>query len=259
MRTLLITLFLLLSKGYVHSSELPAEKEDKWQIQFNYARLYNYRYARIPPNADSGPPYLAYLDTGHIATYSNSISLLIQRKIWKFIHIQTGFILSRRGYLGSYTKYRNFNIIEWYPSKCIFMPLTILLCHTFENHLFLSLGMGGERKLLTFKEKIYWPTTLAKSSKGFFGYDWNKNRNLDPNTIIEDDYPTVNKTMFHITTNVGFKINKRTILALNFNYCFYPKFYKVTIYGGDPNLNLTYILEEKPYILGAGASIAYSF
>ena len=41
-------LVLLLRKGNVLSSELPAEKENKVQMQFNYSRCYNYRYARMP-------------------------------------------------------------------------------------------------------------------------------------------------------------------------------------------------------------------
>lgn len=268
MRTLLITLFLILCKGNVHSTELPAEKEDKWQIQFNYDKLYNYRYAKISENAFLNSldhsfmlAQAAYIDTGHIATYTNQLGLMIQRKIWKFIHLQTGFTFSRRGYLGTYVKHNQtpFKTIELLPRKVIFFPMFILFSFKIKEKLIFELGMGVERRIFTISEFLNQDSQLDTHSKGFFGYQLDKTRMLDSKTTVINKSAGLSGINYGIVAKVGFKLTKRFDISINGNYSVQPKYFKVDTRSSDQSLNYSYIYESKPYILGIGTGIAYSF
>jgi hypothetical protein len=265
MRTIIYYLLLLYSGQKIYSNELPESKPLNWQIQFKYVRQYNYRLARLPasviasPANTTLPSKLAYLDTGHIATYTNLIGLMVQRKIWKFIHLQTGLTMSRRGYLGSYVKYSNHNEIHLIPRKIIFLPIIINLNFVVRKKILLEFGFGRERSIFFLKEKVYWPTTLENSSKGFFGYQWVKSRNLDQQTKVEIHEFGFAGSNYLLTLSIGYKFNKRTILGVNGNYSLRPKYYTVNSISGDPTLNHSYIYETKPYIIGLGATIAYAF
>lgn len=265
MRIIIYFLLLLCSGQKIYSNDLPESNPLNWQIQFKYARHYNYRFARLPANVLANhanqnlPSKVAYLDTGHIATCTNLIGLMIQRKIWKFIHLQTGLTMSRRGYLGSYVKYPNYNEIQLIPRKVIFLPFIINLNFKVKKKILLEFGFGRERSIFFLKEKVYWPTTLEKSSKGFFGFEWDKSRKLEPKTIINKQSSGVSSSNFILNLSFVYQFNKKILLSLNANYSFISKYYEVSSQNGDPALNTRLTYETKPFIIGLGATFGYAF
>lgn len=256
-----IFLSLICISNLVLSAEMPENKQKIWNIHATYSKIYNYRYARPSTNSIIGPELKAYLDTGNIACYTNSIGALVQRNLWKFIHLQTGFSISRRGYLDSYTLYSHSpqKSIEWIPQKVISIPLTINLIHKFKNSMQFGFGLGVEGIILSIREIPNQETTLKKHSSGFWGYSWNKNRKLDTNTWINQSSYTSESPMWNLQTHFGIRILNSIWIIIGTTYSSGFKFFQITRRGGDPTLNLRYTYETKSYFLSSNVSLAYSF
>lgn len=270
-----MNLHLLCVTKLAFSQETKFERKQKWQVSINYARLFNYRYAKLPDYLLVDPinhpinHQLSHLDTGNIAIYSNLIGVMIQRRIWKFINIQTGATQSRRGFLGAYLKRNKFdnngNFIGTYnefqitPKKIISIPIILNFYFSVKNKLQLQFGIGKEIISLVLKEKVYYPTTLGKSSSGFFGYDWDKNRKLKKGTLINSQYGNGQSSYNFLAVGIGYKLNSRLLLSINGNYSVSPKYYNLDYDGGGAYSYLRFDYDVKPYYFGFGSSVSYCF
>ncbi len=259
MKTILFFFVIFCNGINAFSAEVNPEKKLKWELQLKYGRLYNYRYAKLPPDVDNSEPYVSYLDTGHIATYTNLLGFLIQRKIWKFIHLQTGLTLSRRGYLGTYVRYSTHNEIDIIPRKVIFIPFILNFNFMIKKKLKLEVGIGREWGVFTANEILDHNSKLYPHSNGFFGYQWAKRRTLESKTIVADRGSGVAGINHVLNVSIGYKINQRFLISVNGNYMVEPHYYRVRASRGDPTLNLPYKYEVKPYIIALGTSLAYCF
>jgi len=239
------------------SAEEQILKKTNWQFGLNYAKLYNFRYARHSGLKDKSESYFAYLDSCHIPTYTNQLGFTIQRKIWKFIHLQSGISYGRRGYLGTYEKKSGIrNEIHIIPKKALFIPLNINFSYTLKDKIFLQGGFGKEVSVWVQKEPTILPYPILKqTSSGFFGFRWNKNR-VGNETIVNDrsftNFGGINNVL---SISIGFKFSESLLAAINGNYSFRTKYYQVTTY--DSYLNHTY--EVRPYIFAYGVSFVYCY
>jgi len=255
-------LSLLFLTNLVFSVELPDNKKKIWNIQATYAKLYNYRYARTSANSYLGPELMAYLDTGNIACYTNSIGVLVQRNLWKFIYLQTGLSFSRRGYLDSYvlSDFPPYKILPKIPWKVISIPITIYVIHNFKNSLQIGAGLGFEESLYYNIRNYDRKISLKENSNGFFGYRWNKNRLLDPNTLIDVANEGFGlRVDWILQTQIGFPIFRNIAVLFRLSYSSWFRFNEVTRYGGDPTLNMSYTYEMKSYFISSSVSLSYSF
>ena len=272
MKKFIFTLFLLHVINHVCASEMPPIKENYWQLKFQYARLYNYRYAKIDERFHSAlidsefmNAQVANLDTGHIPTYTNLLGFMIQRKVWKFINLQTGFNMARRGYLGTYAKYPTYNSIFIVPTKVIFIPIILSLNFYIKKKFFVETGIGFETAVIYAKgpRKTRYTNpsqTLENQSSGFFGYSWNKNRKLHPETKMVNSGGSLSSENIVVILNFGYKFSERILCTLNGSYSCGLKYWKSGgyVFGAD-ELNVEYYYKSKEFIFGFGCSLAFCF
>ena len=239
-----------------------------WSVKLHYARLYNYRYAKIQPEILNNPSWsnyrqlhAAYLDTGHIATYTNLLGFFVTRKIWNCINLQSGLSLSRRGFLGSYVEYSDHNAIFIIPRKAVFIPIILNYNFHVGKKLMLEFGLGYEKLIKVGKEYYNPNRTLGEHSKGFWGYDWTSSRKLFSGTIIEPHYSKFSSSNIIFTIGIGYILTRKITLLAGGNYllAFTYKNSSGYLEGGVSSRNLGYLYKSKSYIFNFGTTLSYAF
>lgn len=234
------------------------KKEHKWNLSFAIDDNNNFRYVRVPAGKDNGVDKMNYLDSCNIACNMKSINVRLERKIWKFIGLQSGLIYGQKGYLGCRDiKYGDFGIKRMYytnmPFYSISLPIGLIINKAFlRNRLILSFNSGIELNYtLNF---IKGASAISLERNGFFGFK-NK-KNVESNVPYEQEQAgTISLIQFYTGLNIKFLIFKELFLHLGYNYISDFRFYKVS-----ENLNVrTYVYERKSYIHRYGGGIGFMF
>ena len=240
----------------------------KWNLSFSIENNYNYRYVRKPNFLELGYPVnydytqadWDYLDTNNIACTMNSFSMRMERKIWKFISFQTGFIYGRKGIVGcrdivpDYVG-RMILIYTEVPFKSHTIPIGICINKNFiKSRIIFSLDSGFEINFISNREQnsSYGKRTIEGMQFGYFGFV--ALQKIDHQlSFKEDTRPDV--IQYYVGLNFKIKILKKTFLNLNYNYISDLNFSE----KNDSFHIRPFIYERKSYIHRYGAGIGFMF
>ncbi|HRG60271.1 MAG TPA: hypothetical protein PK323_15055 [Bacteroidia bacterium] len=221
---------------------------------------YNYRYVRIPTGRDNGIEKMNYLDTCNIACSMKSFSIMFERKIWKFISFQTGFIYGRKGIIGcrdivpDYVG-RMILIYTEVPFKSHTIPIGISINKNFiKSRIIFSLHSGFEINFISNREQntSYGKRTIEGMQFGYFGFV--ALQKIDNQlSFKEDTRPDV--IQYYVGLNFKIKILKKTFLNLDYNYISDLNFSE----KNDSFHIRPFIYERKSYIHRYGAGIGFMF
>jgi hypothetical protein len=265
-------LLIIISCSFINlfaQDSLNSKKNPKWSLSFTIDNNYNYRYVRKPnfleygysTNFDYTQKDRDYLDTCNIACSMKSFSIKFDRKIWKFIGLQSGLIYGRKGYMGCRTVAINgFGISRLYytnmPLTNITVPLGLVFSKSaVKNKLFFSMNTGIEVNFNTKEYDRYQRKgNIEYEKQGLFGF--RSLKNIDNKTPYEPNEPgTVGFAQYYLGFNIKFKIFNSIYITAEYNYVSDFKFYGVTEY-----LHVrTYAYERKSYIHRYGGGIGFMF
>lgn len=265
----LILIFVGFSLNLSAQDSIKIKKNNsKWNLSFSIENNYNYRYVRKPNFIELGYPvnyYYTqadwdYLDTNNIACTMNSFSVRMERKIWKFISFQTGFIYGRKGIVGcrdivpDYVG-RMILIYTEVPFKSHTIPIGICINKNFiKSRIIFNFCSGFEINLISSREQnsSRGKRTIEGMQFGYFGF--NTLQKIDNQlSFKEDERP--NAIQYYAGLNLKIKVIKNIFLNLGYNYVCDFKFYEVS-----DNLHLVgTVYERKSYIHRYGGGIGFMF
>jgi hypothetical protein len=247
----------------------------KWNLSFSVENNYNFRYVRKPNFLELGYPVnydytqadLDYLDTNNIACTMNSFSVKMERKIWKFISLQTGFTFGRKGFmgckdLGSGTFGKPFVYYTYIPQKIVSVPFILTFTkQIIKKRFFISFDSGVELNLLYTKQYDYaggstpYDYVLSGQKVGFFGFKTTKNINEEVLYVPKQDGSLMSGTQYNIGMQFKLFIFELFFINLGYNYISDFKFYEVSdnLYLGGT------VYERKSYIHRYGGGIGFMF
>jgi|JI10StandDraft_1071094.scaffolds.fasta_scaffold464524_2 hypothetical protein len=240
---------------------LKSIKKTKWCLSFTIDNNYNFRYVRVPSGKDNSAQKWDYLDTCNIACSMKSFSIKFDRKIWKFLGLQSGLTYGRKGYMGCRTvAFNDIGISRLYYTSMPLTNITVPIGLVFnksalKNKLFLSMNTGME---LNFNDKEYdrydRKGNIEYEKQGFFGF--RSLKNTDNKTPYEpNEQGILGFAQYYLGFNLKFKIFNATYITAEYNYVSDFKFYEVTEY-----LHVrTYAYERKSYIHRYGGGIGFMF
>jgi len=250
--------------------------DQKWSLSFAIDNNYNYRYVRKPNFLEYGYPVnydyaqkdWDYLDTNNIACTMKSISVKIERKIWKFIGFQTGFIYGRKGFMGckDIGTSGNFGIQYVYytyiPKNIISVPLGLTYTkQIIKNRFFVSMNTGIELNLLYTKKynsdgySIPYDYVLSGQKIGFFGFRTSKNTDDELLYVPHKEGSTISVNQYSLGMQFKLIATKTCFFQIGYNYVSDFKFYEVSdnLYLGGT------VYERKSYLHRYGAGIGFRF
>lgn len=255
--SLIIIIFFCFVKLSAQDSLNSVKKSHKWNLSFTIDNNYNYRYVRVPSGNDNSNQKRDYLDTCNIACSMKTISGRIERKIWRFISLQSGFIYGQKGYIGCRDIiYGDFGKRRVYytnmPFYTISLPIGVVLNKSFmKNKFILSFNTGIELNY-TFNFNQGSSSTINKA--GFFGIQSKEKINIQI-PYESNEAGTVSFSQHYLGLNFKFIIFKNTFINMGYNYVSDFKFYKVADY-----LDVrTYVYERKSFIHRYGGGIGFMF
>lgn len=190
-----------------------------------------------------------------------SISIKVERKIWKFISIQSGFTYGRKGYMGCRSvAFNDIGYSRLYYTNIPFLNFVLPIGFSFNkrilnNKIILSANSGlefnyGLKGYDRYQNKGY----LEKEKRGFFGFENLKKVN---NQVAYEPHEagTVSFAQYYLGFNIKYKIFNSTYITVEYNYVSDVKFYEVTEY-----LHVrTYAYERKSYIHRYGGGLGFMF
>jgi hypothetical protein len=256
--------------------------QNKWQLEL--LGNYNYNFRKIGSITDA---YITghkidrssinqYLDTGNIACYTKSIGILISRKIWKNLSIQSGLIYGRKGYMYS-RQYSSFNAgysnfgsyIRFIPEQVYTFPLMIkYLFSIYKNKVSIGASIGSNINLYSnqnkYKDANFYQTTsyLSEETSGFFGFT--PATKFPGETRLLHEYNTVPFLQYNLGLIIHFKMYKSLFTSFNYNYISQFKYFesKEYYYNSFPFNQFGlggFSYEIKPYIHSFGIGLGFEF
>jgi hypothetical protein len=264
----IISLFFL-TQIIAQESDLIIKNQQNWSLRFNIDNNYNYRYAKNPisyyfgnpPNYDYEQAAIDYLDSNNIACTMKSISIKLERKLWKFIGFQSGFIIGHKGYIGC----RNIvidgiGIPRLYytnmPLHTFTLPIGISLNKSILNkRINISANVGTEVNFIIKNYDNYQNNqNLPTEKKGFFGFKSSKD--IDNSIPYEPhEQGIIGFPQYFVGINLKFMIFKNSFLNIEYNYVSDFKFYTIR----EDFFPRTYEYERKSYINRYGGGIGFMF
>jgi hypothetical protein len=149
MSIFLLVLFMCSSK--IHSQN-DSIKRDKWILSFVYSANHTYRYARqvSVPTVEKYEP--SYHTNDQISKYGWHTSILVSRKLIKYLYFQTGIIIDNQGYKTkslydtTFNKYHQSIDVETYSYlynyRFIGFPIKLIGKLNLNKTIFLSMDVG---------------------------------------------------------------------------------------------------------------------
>jgi hypothetical protein len=234
------------------------KKNKKWNLSFAIDNNINFRYVRVPEGKDNGVDKMNYLDSCNIACSMKSLSIRLERKIWRFIGLQSGFTYGQKGYVGCRDiTYGDFGIKRAYYTNMPFFSFSLPVGLIFNKELFnkrliLSLNTGIEFNYVLNKPEYTFKMSLEKS--GFFGSKYLND--VNGNLPYENHQQgIIVPAQYYAGLNIKFLIFEDLFLRLGYNYISDFRFYKVSEY-----LDVrTYVYERKSYIHRYGVGLGFRF
>lgn len=273
----LISIFLCFNINLNAQDSIISKKMNpKWNLTFNIDNNYNYRYVRkpnfleygYPTNYDYAQKDWDYLDTNNIACTMKSISVKIERKIWKFIGLQTGFIYGRKGFMGCKDIAASGNFGKQYvyytyiPKNIISVPLGLTFTkQIIKNRFFVSMNTGIELNLLYTKKyysdgySIPHDYVLSGQKIGFFGFRTSKNTDDEVLYVPKKEGSTISGNQYSLGIQFKLVLTKTYFLQIGYNYVSDFKFYKVS----DGLNSGGTVYERKSYLHRYGGGIGFRF
>lgn len=232
----------------------------KWNLNFSIENNYNFRNVRIPKGRDNGIDKMNYLDTCNIACNMKSFSIIFERKIWKFLSFQSGFIFGRKGIVGCRDIIaddfgRQILIYTEVPFKSYTIPIGISINMDFiKSRINLNLNSGFEINLISSQEQnsSYGRRTIEGMQVGYFGFD--ASQKIDNQLSFKED-KRPDAIQYYVGVNFKIKIVKKTFLNIKYNYVC-----DLIFSENDDSLYLRpFIYERKSYIHRYGGGIGFMF
>lgn len=280
MRVFILSILILASLSTLAKDSLIVkESKRKWQLELTGSYNYNYRRTRAItdnyPNIDRNI-INQYIDSGNIACYTKNIGILITRKIWKNLNIQSGFIYGRKGYMYS-RQYSSFNAgysnfgsyIRFIPEKVYTFPLIINYEHSiYKNKVSIGASSGFNINLFSNRKKYndanFYQTAsyLNEETSGFFGFT-SKAKFPDETRLLHEFY-TVPFLQYNLGLFIHFKMYKSLFASMNYNYIsqfnyseskeYYTNSFPFNQFGLGG-----FSYEIKPYIHSFGVGLGFEF
>jgi hypothetical protein len=199
----------------------------------------------------------------------NSINVKIERKIWKFINLNTGFLFGRKGTMGYRQRYGVNNgphgsgPISWYlyynliPYKTLTIPIGISFNKGFINEkIFCSIGLGAELNFIA--------DNISSASDFYDLSQINSNFwSFKPQAQVNNGIPYKHENLFNTPSFIQYYFEAK------FNFVIYKRLYINLFYtyvsdliyrnGSKPNVSYESNYKEKLFLHRYGTGIGLHF